>query len=572
MERIRSIGASWVVSRVAVGVALIAPACVPVDETSDGPTVAAQDVVGRGSCANSCGGKSKTGTCWCDDACIQDGNCCLDKPAACDDGASWQTTQQHHMTEHAALLPTGNVMLWGLWDTPEPALWDPIANTLRRIPGPQAGPVIYNAGEARLADGRIAIVGGGARHKTPRVFDPVASASVSPWSNLGNVLANARFYPTVVELGSGALLVASGDYLTGPDSDGPSQGLPAEVWEPSIDRWIPIVDRSRPEQSPFLPSRDLFPSMHLLPSGHLVSPPIANDFSRARDGSILALDGPRVTITYRGESASVPSTTRGWTPLGVDLERRTKGASVLSIDDTVTPPAVKLLAVGGGTDSSELVDLTDEARPRVTRARLAFTRNDHPGLVPLPNGDIVVFDGDEHRAQPPETFRDGAWSNAGPPPRFGRGYHGVAVLVPDGRIVVSSDGLVGRPDRVFDQTLEIFTPKTARKDVPRPLLTTAPTNAQHGDTVGVTLASSVDPARIAFASLLRPSAVTHGTDAGARFVKLRTAKVAGRPRELQVTIPSENTAPPGDWLLFVVDDRGIASVGRFLRIAKHSTP
>lgn len=36
-----------------------------------------------GSCANSCGGQSQSGACWCDEGCAMGGDCCLDKVSSC---------------------------------------------------------------------------------------------------------------------------------------------------------------------------------------------------------------------------------------------------------------------------------------------------------------------------------------------------------------------------------------------------------------------------------------------------------------------------------------------------------
>ena len=37
----------------------------------------------QGSCVNICGGQVADGSCWCDDACTEYGNCCADYEEAC---------------------------------------------------------------------------------------------------------------------------------------------------------------------------------------------------------------------------------------------------------------------------------------------------------------------------------------------------------------------------------------------------------------------------------------------------------------------------------------------------------
>ena len=473
---------------------------------------------------------------------------------------SWRTTTTNHMTEHAALMPNGRVFLWGLAGDTRPAVFDPSNDTLRRIPGPRPdGNVLHNSGHVLLPDGRLLMIGGGIKQKTARTYDVSAPAGITPWGMLGGGLTHARFYPTVVVLGSGAVLVASGDYLTGPDPGaGPSFGLDAELYDPAQDRWVPIVDRSQRNER--LPSADLYPHMHLLPSGRIVTLTVANDFSRGLSPATVTFDGPRVRVNVRGETLMAPSTTKGWEPLGLRLRRRINGATVELIDDTGTKPTTKILALGDGP-TSELIDFGDESQPpTVTETPLGFPRDDHPGLVPLPTGAVLVFDGNAGRPTPPEIFENGRWTKVGSAPRYGRGYHGEAVLLPDGRVLVSSDGVTGNGPRVFDQAIELFSPSYMRA-ARRPAITDAPAQATHRATI--TLKPSVDPARIASVSLLRPASITHGTDASQRFVKLKMTRAGA---DLTAVMPEPNSAPPGDYLLYVVDDAGVPSTGRFVRL------
>ncbi|MEM6989735.1 MAG: hypothetical protein AAF721_04540 [Myxococcota bacterium] len=73
-------------------VALLFPACVVESDTARDTGVAADAERGGlgkadliGSCEpDDCGGPASTGTCWCDAACVDYGDCCSDKEAVCD--------------------------------------------------------------------------------------------------------------------------------------------------------------------------------------------------------------------------------------------------------------------------------------------------------------------------------------------------------------------------------------------------------------------------------------------------------------------------------------------------------
>jgi hypothetical protein len=65
--------------------------------------------------------------------------------------------------------------------------------------------------------------------------------------------------------------------------------------------------------------------------------------------------------------------------------------------------------------------------------------------------------------------------------------------------------------------------------------------------------------------LLRPSAVTHTNDMDQRHVELAFSSISGG---LNVTAPpSRNVAPPGFYMLFLLNASGVPSAARMLKIA-----
>jgi hypothetical protein len=66
-------------------------------------------------------------------------------------------------------------------------------------------------------------------------------------------------------------------------------------------------------------------------------------------------------------------------------------------------------------------------------------------------------------------------------------------------------------------------------------------------------------------TLVRTGAVTHAFDMNQRLLVL---DFAADERSLVVKAPATNNlAPPGDYLLFVVDVDGVPSMGSFVRVA-----
>jgi hypothetical protein len=73
-----------------------------------------------------------------------------------------------------------------------------------------------------------------------------------------------------------------------------------------------------------------------------------------------------------------------------------------------------------------------------------------------------------------------------------------------------------------------------------------------------------DAASISRVALVRPGAVTHANDFDQRYVDVSFARRSGR---LTATAPpSASYAPPGYYMLFIVNSRGIPAVARFLHL------
>jgi galactose oxidase len=89
----------------------------------------------------------------------------------------------------------------------------------------------------------------------------------------------------------------------------------------------------------------------------------------------------------------------------------------------------------------------------------------------------------------------------------------------------------------------------------------APTTIQYGASFSVT---TPDAAGIARVTLVRPGSVTHAFNFDQRFLELTFPLISGA---LNVQAPSNaNMAPPGYYMLFIVDASGVPSVAAFVRL------
>jgi hypothetical protein len=81
----------------------------------------------------------------------------------------------------------------------------------------------------------------------------------------------------------------------------------------------------------------------------------------------------------------------------------------------------------------------------------------------------------------------------------------------------------------------------------------------YGQTIDVT---TPDASTITKVTLIRMGSVTHAFDQAQRLLPLNFSASSGR---VSVTLPGrQNVAPPGPYLLFIVNGDGVPSVGRIM--------
>lgn len=96
---------------------------------------------------------------------------------------------------------------------------------------------------------------------------------------------------------------------------------------------------------------------------------------------------------------------------------------------------------------------------------------------------------------------------------------------------------------------------------PRPTLTLTSDQGHYGGTVTATTGASA----LSAVSLIRPGATTHSFDNEQRLVDLPFTNAAGL---LTLTLPTERTlAPPGWYLVFVLNASGVPSQGEWLQLS-----
>ena len=350
-------------------------------------------------------------------------------------------------------------------------------------------------------------------------------------------MAHGRWYPTVTTLGDGRVMTFSGLTETG------STNATVEIYTPGVG-WSPEYAAGW--------TPPLYPRLHLLPDGTVL-------YSGSGTGSRI------FTPSTHAWSAVKASTNYAGT--------RTYGTSVLLPLKASNGYAAKVMILGGGnpaTNTTETLDLSAsplhwQPGPPMSQPRIEMN------ATILPNGKVLAVGGsknDEDTATAslnadlydPETNTfASAGQNAYP-----RLYHSGSLLLPDGTVL-----LVGsNPSRgSYEGHMEIYSPSylfnadgTAAL---RPAITTVtPAAVGYGATFHV---QTPDAAEIGSVVLVRPGAPTHAFDMDQRLVELSYTTGAS---DLTVTAPPNgNVAPPGYYMLFILNASGVPSTAAFVQLS-----
>ncbi|MCX5195254.1 DUF1929 domain-containing protein [Streptomyces sp. NBC_00249] len=491
---------------------------------------------------------------------------------------------------HLAQLPTGKVLLFsfervgtdptaetgptdriGKTNAGRAFLWDPARGTGARafkevrpptvlMPdgtyAPRPAP-FFCAGHAFLPNGMLAVFGGNAGGKGGSgarlsfVFDP--------WTEMwyrNRDMSVGRWYPSAVTGADGRQIVMSGQSERG-------TGTPT-----------PVVERFPAKRLP-VPWRTYDIPLGIASERFGADAPFRNDYPHLfslRDGMIYGLgrdadqqwlfdpvaetrrDLPRRPADFRGYGSAVPLPAGfrgpdsvlvlGGDPRDPNTYRLSGGrwtteeprAFGRTQDDTLILPDATLLTVNGALDTRDYGN-----GPFNPKADLTYRQTELRGA-------------------------DGRW-RLGPAQRLPRGYHSNALVLPDGRVMVTGDELqqiANDPDirDAMDGSVELYEPAYLHRGA-RPALDRVPGGELAHDRAFEVRSSTASAVRRAV--LLAPTTVTHAVNTSQRHLDLRITGVRGDVIGLR-TPPGAADAPPGYYMLFLLDGRGVPSTAKWVKL------
>jgi hypothetical protein len=426
---------------------------------------------------------------------------------------------------HAALLPTGKVLQYSYPEggpTSAAFLWNPADGSFT---SKFVDTNIFCSGLTFLENGRLFMTGGtdpeGCQFtgiRETHFFDPTTESFVNHAD-----MSIERWYPTNLTLPDGSVLIVSGLDITCNTT-------------PIMERFFPSSGLEVvPEGERYL---SLYPNLHVLPNGK------------------VAHIGPEPD-TYTWDP-----TARVWEYVTTNHYGGRYGSPSVMLAGRPN----ELMIMGGtfgqdATNSCEIIDFGDPS-PSWRYTNPMHDRRIYSNAVTLPDGTVFVMGGSRFdlRDDPVLTSElfdpmNETWTLM-PSHVYPRAYHATALLLPDARVLLcGDDGWDGA------YRGEIYEPGYLFRGA-RPALEHAPSSIGYGSFFGV---RTPDAGAIVAVSLVAMSAVTHARDTPQRVLFLPFAAIAGN--EIAVAAPSSGTfAPPGHYMLFLLNGLGVPSMGGILHV------
>ena len=496
----------------------------------------------------------------------------------------WEVLPFHSgvLAVHAALLPKGKVLFFagsgssavrfqshdfgeankGIFTS---VVWDPTAppgqnffhpDTIRDANGKPFD--FFCGGDAFLPDGRLLSAGGTIGYNPFRgradvtIFDP----QTQQWS-FAKQMAHGRWYPTLITLGDGRILAT-----TGLNENGNDHNQALEMYSAVTNTW---------QQTHFaggFPGLPLYAHLFLMANGKIF-------FSGGR------MDDPMQVQPCIFDITKNPVPTQAVPDL-LDPILRNQSASVL------LPPAQeqKVMVIGGGpfgkpdkTDATDKVSVVDlkAVNPRYVAAAPMNLPRIHLNAILLPDHTVFVSGGSLKQEDEPlsrlqaelydpatDTWKLMATATV---PRL---YHSTALLLPDGRVVAAGGNPEGGksvtwepPDPEEELRLEVFSPPYLFKGA-RPVINAVPEQWTYGQAIAI---QTPQAGNIRWVSLVSNGVTTHSFDCGQRLVDLDITTQGNGTIQAKLT-DNPNLAPPGWYMLFIIDNSGVPSIAAWIQLKK----
>jgi hypothetical protein len=472
---------------------------------------------------------------------------------------------------HMSLLPNGMVLTWphdynyflkykhAAPYTPDIMLWDPATNQYQALP--QLKTNIFCSGSTFLPNGDLIVLGGHGPAAIPvsglqthygNRFAEIFDYRTDTWSR-GPNMAEGRYYGSAITLGNGQVIAVAGY-----NEDGGN--------DPLIELYTQGQGWSTLSAATTQAFPDWYPNIYQLSNGLVFGAnPGQRTFYINPNGAGQIWQGPSMNYPRRFDGASVMYAQDQILAIGGDSARGSPPAGGSSRNITNTAETINL-------DSP---DPTWQYTGSMHYRRYLLNATLLPDGTVLATGGTSQQDNNNGNALAGAVYAAELWN-----PQTGqwttmssmnvpRLYHSTAILLPDARVLVAGGGdpqSTGEATGTIHQNMQIFSPPYLFRG-PQPVISSAPSSAGYGQTIQVT---SPDASSITTINLIRPGSTTHGFNMTQKIVNVPFTRDANGTLELHMPT-NPNNAPPGPYMLFLLNNLGVPSDASMMFLNGSST-
>ena len=399
-----------------------------------------------------------------------------------------------------------------------------------------------------------------------------AGVNAFPYKQMS--LGPERYYPTATALPDGRILISAGSQVL--EMYGTAIPFPLPSPLPGLNLSVEIYDPGPPESFTVLSTHEETPP-EIFNGDYthsFVLPTPVNIGNDSFNVIMIGQTGNPVLMSTSGNQR--------WSGVGSQRPRRPSGPWAtpnMGASTVLLPIRLNedfgysngtILVAGGEEEFRNQIDVYDPRSGGGSwrswgdgQALLNVDRH-HPTTVLLPDGQVAVIAGHgDNPADPSPLLQQVEYvdlRDTGNPfqVRLGssssyavRGYHTVALLLPDGRVLVAGGLEAGVPPNPFRKekaNFEVLSPPYTFQ--PRPQITSAPVNITYGREFNVTADQALSEA-----VLISLGSMTHSIDLNQRYVQVSIRSLQP-PYSYAFAAPaSPQIAPPGYYMLFVLDSQ-----------------
>jgi len=437
---------------------------------------------------------------------------------------------------------------------------------------PERSQNLFCSGHTLLSDGTLFVVGGddtiyetGIEWAT--TFDGTKWSRIEqPMVGLGGSGRPLRYYAPATRLANSHILITAGQ-----DLKQARKNLSVEAYNPKSNSWYVL---SRHEDSPI----EIYNTHYT----HVFQLPYKIDIY---DVVMIGEYGYPVLFSTFENKWNIVKSQR---PSDENpIETPNVGSSTLLLPIRINNGEWgytngSFLTVGGefGTDYEHHADVFDPVKKKWIARIDMIARRHHASSILLPDGRILIVEGFSHINYDPQLQGKAQYIDPaeGFSMKFGqnyydetRAYHAIALLLPDGRILVGG-GWKGtdhgdfKDDESEPPALSNFSFRYYYPDymsAARPKILNVPEKLKYNETYEMTWESKKPAAEIVLIAL---GSMTHSIDMNQRYVQLKILKNQKTSTTFQAP-PDSMIAPAGHYMIFLIDQDRKPSEAKIIHIS-----